>query len=88
MIYSLRVGSVSDLAEQLRDTDVHRAWQQFLMLTACTVAVIVALSQFAYNSVTRWYQQSGRNQVLHSITTIHSITSSLLTLTYDKLAAE
>jgi hypothetical protein len=88
MNYSLRVGSVRDLAEQLRDTDVHRAWHQFLLFTASTVAVIVALSQFAYSSVLRWYQQSGRNQVLHSITTLHSIISSLLTLTYDKLAEE
>lgn len=88
MSYSFRVPYVYTLQEQLREVYNHRVWHELLMLTACIAAVIVSVSQFVYNSTAQWYQQSGRNLLLHSITHAHSIASSLLTLSYDKIAEE
>jgi hypothetical protein len=88
MSYSLSFPPVDAVVHKVREVDYHRVLSQFVILTASIAAVIVSVSQFLYNSAAQWYQQSGRNLVLHSITQIHSITSSLLTLTYDKIAEE
>jgi hypothetical protein len=88
MSYSFRVPYVNTFREQLRAVYEHPFVHEFLMITASIAAVIVGVSQFVYNSVTQWYQQSGRDLLLHSITHMHSIGSSLLTLTYDKIAED
>jgi len=79
---------VDAVVHKVRDLNYHRVWQQFVILTASVAAVIVSVSQFVYHTTAHWYQQSGRTLLLNSITGIHSITSSLLTLSYDKIAEE
>jgi len=88
MSYSFQVPYLSTLQEQLHEVYAHEIMHEILMLTATVAAVIAGITQFLYNSSAQWYQQSGRNLLLHSITHAHSITSSLLTLSYDKIAEE
>lgn len=88
MSYSFRVPYVYTLQEQLREVYNAPQWHELLMLTATVAAIIAGVSQFLYNSTAQWYQQSGRNLLLHGITHAHSIASSLLTLSYDKIAEE
>ena len=52
------------LLEQISSVEYKKHLQQFLMLTATVLAVIIGMSQFVYNKAAQWYSQGGKEQLI------------------------
>lgn len=76
-----------DLISVVSEIDYNKLFNQFVMLTATALAIIVGTTVWFYNRVRQWYQAGGKEQVLDVINRA-AVTINNRTGLVDKISAQ
>ena len=76
-----------DLISVVSEIDYNKLFNQFVMLTATALAIIVGTTVWFYNRARQWYQAGGKEQVLDVINRA-AVTINNRTGLVDKISAQ
>ncbi len=76
-----------DLISVVSEIDYNKLFNQFVMLTATALAIIVGTTVWFYNRARQWYQAGGKEQVLAVINRA-AVTVNNRTGLVDKISAQ
>lgn len=78
---------VDDALSVISRVDYNKLWNQFVILTATAVAIIVGTTVWFYNRVRQWYTNGGKEQVLVVINNTAVVINNRTGLV-DKISAQ